>query len=155
MENSGNTAWCSRPILLARFLTIVILMSSMLWGQRPCCEGNLWLKWTKDRRESYVWGYMTGYSHAFWKGCRLAIQARPKGTAAEEANSACRAHEPDFSKGTDYWAKQVTDFYKTFPEDRDIYIDEVLEQLGNGQSLEQIHTHPFMRHSSPGPEGGV
>jgi len=61
----------------------------------------------------------------------------------------CRHQGPDFSKNTDYFVKTITDFYKRYPEDREIDIGEVLEQLGRGLTLEEVHNHPFPRHQGP------
>jgi len=58
------------------------------------------------------------------------------------------------SKGTTYWTQQVTDFYKTYAGDRDINVDEILEQMRNGLTLEQIHKYPFMRRRSQANSAG-
>ncbi|HEY3929313.1 MAG TPA: hypothetical protein VGL89_13145 [Candidatus Koribacter sp.] len=113
----------------------------------------MWLKWNNDRRESYMWGYMIGYSHAYWDGCRQAMKALPGGATSESIERSCRSRQPDFSGGTTYWARQVTQFYKTYPNDRDIAIDGILDQLRNGLTLEQIHNYPFMRRRSQGGDG--
>lgn len=127
---------------------VLLLVSGQLWSQRVCCEGEMWLKWNNDRRESYLWGYMIGYSHAYWEGCRQAMRSLPKGTDVQSIEDSCEKNQRDFSKGTTYWAQQVTKFYKTYPHDRDINIDEILEKLGNGLTLDQIHKFPFMRRRS-------
>jgi hypothetical protein len=147
--DSPHSKYAHVPLLL---LITVILVPTILGAQRPCCEGDWWLKWTKAQRESYVWGYMTGFSHAYPEGCLEALRAlpaRPSPEVVEAAKDQCYLHQPDFSKGTTYWVKEVTDFYKTYAQDRDIYISEVLEQLGNGLTLEQIHKYPFMRRRVP------
>jgi hypothetical protein len=113
----------------------------------------MWLKWNSDRRESYVWGYMIGYSQAYWEGCRQAMKALPTGTASQPIENGCREHQPDFSRGTTYWTQQVTELYKKYAGDRVINVDEILGQLRNGLTLEQIHKYPFMRRRSQA-EGG-
>jgi hypothetical protein len=50
---------------------------------------------------------------------------------------------------TSQTVKSITDFYTRYPEDRDIYIREVIEQLRKGLTLEQIHNYPFWRHQAP------
>jgi len=132
----------------ALLMAILIFLPNVFWAQRACCEGDMWLKWSKDRRESYLWGYMLGYSQAYWKECRETGNALPAEADSTAIENRCRSRQPDFSKGTDFWGQQVTDFYKTYPGDRDIKIDEVLEQLRNGLTLEQIHKYPFMRRHS-------
>jgi len=145
----GNFGW-PVPLLIA-----LILLPTTVVGQRACCEGNWWLKWNKDQRESYVWGFMTGFSHAYLEGCRVALKALPPGTSPEIAETAmnqCYRTQADFSSGTTHWAQEVTDFYNKYPRDRDVYISEVLEQLRNGSTLDQIHKYPFMRRGAPSKE---
>jgi hypothetical protein len=145
--NATCRRWIVRVVLLQLTLTSI---SGVLWAQRVCCEGEMWLKWNNGRRESYVWGYMIGYSHAYWVGCRRAMKSLPTGASAESIETSCRESQPDFSKGTTYWTQQVTDFYKAYASDRDINVDEILEQLSNGLTLDQIHKYPFMRRRSQG-----
>jgi hypothetical protein len=47
--------------------------------------------------------------------------------------------------GSDYFIKEMTEFYKQYPQDRNLYLDEVLEQLAKGLTIEQIHNYPFFR----------
>jgi len=143
-------ATCRTWTIRAVLLVILASVPGALWGQRVCCEGDMWLKWNNDRRESYVWGYMIGYSHAYWIGCRQAMKSLPPGTSSESIESSCRERQPDFSKGTTFWTQQVTEFYKAYANDRDINVDEILEQISNGLTLEQIHKYPFMRRRSQG-----
>jgi hypothetical protein len=66
-------------------------------------------------------------------------------TQSHEQNSNPRVLEVDTAK----MVKSITDFYTWHPEDRDIYIREVTEQLRKGLTLEQIHSYPFWRHQAP------
>lgn len=132
---------------------LFVMVPATLVGQRVCCEGDMWLKWNDTHRKAFVDGYAEGYLDGFREGCQkdtadLRQEIKP-GTDAKPQIS-CVNEGPDFSKGGLYLVKAVTDFYKRYPSDRDIYITEVLEQLGKGLTIEQIHNHPFMRHKSAG-----
>jgi hypothetical protein len=138
-------------ILIAGGLFVVFLClgSPRLVAQRECCEGNRWLKWSESRREAFVDGFLIGYQNGYVGGCvngtaNVPPEAKP-GTEAG-AITKCGDEMPDFSSGTIKLVRAVTDFYQQYPGDRDIYIHEILEQLGKGLTLEQIHNHPFMRH---------
>ncbi len=133
-------------------LAVRILAASPLSAQRVCCQGDLWLKWKHSVRESYVWGYTEGYTKGNMDGCKQARKDSPseiKSAHENEAGHECSQQQPDFSKGSDYLVKSVTDFYIRYPKDRDIYIDEILDLLGKGLTLEQIHNYPFWRHHPP------
>jgi len=112
----------------------------------------MWLKWTHDEREGYTFGYALGYSKGYGGGCRQGTKDWPvevKGNVEDFPLNKCISKELDFSKGSDFLVKAVTDFYTMYPEDRDIYIDEVLDGLGKGLSLKEIHNYPFPRHNTP------
>jgi hypothetical protein len=100
--------------------------ASPLLGQRVWHQGDMWLKWSHDARESYVLGYF-------------------EGSQGGEQSSKPQVLEAD----TAPIVKSITDFYTRHPEDRDIYIREVIEQLREGLTIEQIHDYPFFRHQPP------
>jgi hypothetical protein len=116
-------------------LALCILVTNPLRAQRVCCQGELWLKWSHSARESYVWGYTEGYTKGNMNSCN---------------EGPCSQQQVDFSRGSTYFVKSITDFYIRYPKDRDIYIDEILDLLGKGLTLEEIHNHPFWRHKPPG-----
>jgi hypothetical protein len=119
-----------------RGILYVLVIAALLMAARPCLaqrgwhQGDMWLKWKGSTRESYLLGYFNGYSSR-----RGNCEAGPKEWQKEVNTSRI--------------AESITEFYRLYPEDREIDIAEVLEQLGNGLTLEQIHNYPFMRHTSP------
>ena len=144
----------TKRILVALILAAPLLLFSVrsLSGQRVCCQGDWWLKWTHDARETYVLGYTLGYSKGHGDGCQQGTKDWPapvKGGIQNDPQRKCTKQEIDFSKGSDYFVKAITDFYKRYPEDRDIYPNEVLEQLGRGLTIEEVHNYPFWRHHPP------
>jgi hypothetical protein len=94
----------------------------------------MWLKWRHDARESYVLGYFERDIDGHGDGCEPGVKA-----GAREVDS-------------DHLVKSVTDFYTRYPEDREIYIREVIGQLGRGLTLEQIHNYAFLRRRTPPPQ---
>jgi hypothetical protein len=100
-------------------------------AQRDWHQGDMWLKWKESARQSYVFGYFNGYSSRHGESCE---PTHPEGQ--KEINTAVVA-------------KKITDYYRRYPEDREIYISEVIEQLGNGLTVEQIHNYPFPKHKAP------
>ena len=127
-------------------------------GQRECCEGEIWLKWNRSQRKGFVDGYAFGFTEGYAGGCREGTRGWPGKIAPGYENDPlfkCSQLAPDFSKGTDFLEKSVTDFYLRYPQDRAIYITEVLYHVGKGLTLEEIHNFPFPRHERrPLPQGG-
>ena len=57
--------------------------------------------------------------------------------------------QKDFSANTDELVDSITNFYTRYGDVRDVLPYEVLDSLGDGLSLEEIHKFPFMRHQQP------
>jgi len=147
-------------VKVVRYISISCLVILAAWilgadrtaGQRVCCQGDQWLNWSLEQRNNFVYGYFVGYNHGYMMGCSHGTEDWPKPAKPGFENipiNKCLEQALDFSKGTEHYAKSITEFYKQYPQDRDIYFDEVLEQLGKGLTLEQIHDYPFWRRGRP------
>ena len=143
-----------RAVLVCYVLSATLLIAARpISGQRNWHQGDTWLEWSHGDRESFVFGYVSGYSTGRWDGCGDGSK-----DSARQINSGdetdpihqCRHRGPNFSKPTAYFISAITDLYKRYPEDRELEIGEVLEQLGNGLTIEDVHSHSFPRHSDPG-----
>jgi hypothetical protein len=133
---------------------LVVVVVKVAPGQRVCCEGDTWLKWSSEARKTYVWGFSSAYARGYESACRKMdkLWTAPLGLGPEnDPLKECLAEEIGLSKGADYYANAVTDFYTRYPGDRDIGIEEVVEQLAKGLTVAQIHHYPFWRHSRPAP----
>jgi len=127
---TSTRTWAKFAVLLALYAMAAL----PTFAQRGWHQGDTWLKWTESARESYVFGYFNGYSNRRGQSCEPAQKEWQK-----EIN-------------TSLVAKKITDYYRRYPEDREIYLSEILEQLGNGLTTEQIHNYPFDRHKPPASE---
>jgi hypothetical protein len=56
----------------------------------------------------------------------------------------CLDQRLNFSKNPNL-SQDVTTFYKRYPENRIVFIQEILELIGKGWSLEEIHENPPFR----------
>jgi hypothetical protein len=137
----------SRRTLAASAFIILLLLSApcLLWPQRLCCEGDTWIKWTEEHREDFVRAYILGNSEGYSQACYKMASYWPSPVVVSNKNnplSQCLKRMPDFSKGPEYFAKQITQLYTLHPEDRILLTTEILEALGKGKSLQDIHQHP-------------
>jgi hypothetical protein len=141
----------SELIIGFAILAISTLAATSLSGQRAWHQGDTWMKWTRESRENFVFGYISGYSTAYGNVCRrmaIAPDVKPKPGSENLPMNVCLQGQLDFSKGTEYFVRNITDFYARYPGDRDIYINEVVEQLADNLTLEQIHNRPFPRRAA-------
>ena len=79
-------------------------------------------------------------------GIEVGCDELDKGAVGHaELHSKCVNHQSDFSKNIPSYIDSITEFYNDYPTDRDITPEEILGQLGQGMTLEQIHHFPFFR----------
>jgi len=135
-----------RTFCLATAVLLAVCLSTPLFGTRVCCEGDQWLRWTNEVRQTYVLAFSLGYSKGYAQGCTVgtrdvAASLRP-GLENNPARN-CRHKGLDFSRGTDYFVKSITDFYTHFPADRDIYVEELIRCFAGGLSVEEAHSQHF------------
>ena len=142
------------PTLLA--LGASFLLVPWSWGTRNCCEGNDWLKWSQERRETYVRGFMEGYDAGHKQGCEEGTKGwrGPRPSVWEDwPVNKCLDRRLQFEGGIDI-SRKVTEFYRRYPGDRILLIKEVLEELARGRSMEDIHKDPpFPTKQSPEASG--
>jgi hypothetical protein len=132
---------------------LILSLSTNLFATRVCCEGEKWLGWSNEMRQAYVFAYVSAYSKGFAAGCAEGTRniKVPKGGGLEnDPTRKCRQKTPDFSRGTDYFVRSITDFYKRYPSDRDIYIDELIDCFADGLSVDDAHRHHFPSRDKPG-----
>ena len=136
---------------LAAILAALTVGAMPLAGQRDCCQGDWWLRWTRAQRETYVLGYTTGYYHGFRNGCSTGTKNWPVEVTSLDSQpyDKCIKGQKTFGAQTDQLVDSITEFYKRYSDVRDIVPYEVLDLLGEGLSIEQIHRYPSMRHKQP------
>lgn len=137
---------------LAVAIFLAVCLSAPLLGTRVCCEGEQWLHWTDEVRQTYVLAFSLGYSKGYVQGCDVGTQSITTNSKLGLENGPtrnCRHKRMDFSKGTDYFVKSITDFYSRFPADRDIYVEEIIQCFAVGLSVEETHKQHFPSRDKP------
>ncbi len=140
---------CFASAIVASSLLVAAKLSR---GQRVFREGEIWLNWTGSEQEGYVYGFAAAYGAGYESACRRMDQLwkGPVGPGPEnDPLRMCASGEIGFSEKPNYYVEQITEFYRRYPADRDLDIDEVLEQVGRGLTAEQIHCYPFPRKGRP------
>src|SRR5271168_2202269 len=93
-----------RMLLLGLLAAPIMLFSAhRLSGQRVCCQGDWWLKWNHDARESYVYGYTLGFSKGHLAGCEQGTKSStgtPEPASESSPLQKCVHTELDFSRGS-------------------------------------------------------
>lgn len=138
-------------VLIACVFAVVFLslIAPLARAQRNCCEGESWLKWSTEHRNDYVRGYIRGYYGGYFQGCQEGTKySSATGQSEKSPVDNCLDRKLDFTKGIEL-SNEITRFYIRYPENRILLINEILEELGKGRLIEDIHNHPpFPAHNS-------
>jgi hypothetical protein len=135
---------------MCTFLGVAVLILASFYAipsaaQRTCCKGDRWLQFDDGSRQRYVEGYILGYTQGHEDGCDDS--AKRHDVSSED----CGFSRIEFPKEIEFYSDSLTTFYTRYPDARDLNFYEILQLLGQNLSLEEIHTHPFMRHDPPSP----
>jgi hypothetical protein len=144
-----------RP-LKARVLTLILPLAILLtFGTDHLSaidqtgEGDGFLRMTPETRSGFLLGYTIGLSRGFAQGC-LAYRSIAEFKTHDVHNDPfgrCVNRGPGFSRSVDYYVKQVTDFYESFPADRNVPFEEVLKKLSDSENMTPSQMHAwFEKH---------
>ncbi|MGO9639847.1 MAG: hypothetical protein ACLP1Y_00885 [Candidatus Acidiferrales bacterium] len=130
------------PYLWSLALVLCASFPSATGAERFGHEGEVWLKMSTETRQVYASAYVLGFSAGFGRGCEEGTKGVSQTTPGIENEPLRKC----FQKGLDFpetnsMANSVTDFYMRYPSDRYLYITDVMEALGRGMTLEEIHKH--------------
>jgi hypothetical protein len=111
-------------------------------GDRTGSEGVMWLSMSLELRNNYAGAYVQGFNSGFDFGCANGTHdARPSGSGFEnDPVHICNSKAPSFGNTTKL-TESVTEFFQKYPDNRFLYIKDVINALGRGMSFEEIHKH--------------
>src|SRR4029077_14359154 len=142
-------------LLVSLFMPLVLGSQEFTKGfptDRTRGEGKMWTQWDESQRKGFVWGYIWGLERGYHNGCKELSSALPSPVTIDPLNGPdplknplleCMLKTPVFSKGFEYYVTQITTFYETYPQDRDLPLRQLFAQLADSSSnktLEQIHS---------------
>jgi hypothetical protein len=159
-----------RAILTITLLLALALPVAFLGRERFACDRGgstrfpetrysdavLWFNWTPANRLFFVSGFLVGFKDGHESGCSRAHKILSEGNSANnplssELWSDCIKHKYRYSKGTQFYVDQITEFYRTYPQDCDVPLRILLFELADERShtLEQIHNSGWQSEDPP------
>lgn len=149
MRRVGKVRPLLALLLTAIALVIVIRVGLMRAGGQnvPQTPAELWLSWSADAREEYVWGYLSGFVEGKRVGCSFYADKitpyTPRTPVPPEhlPRQACLDALPDFSKPSKEYVDAMTNYYSRYPHDRQAGMPRILLELASppGLTIDQIH----------------
>jgi len=127
--------------IIAAFLLMGNIHTQAAWVGS---EGDEWLKWDANARQTYVLAYVRGMQSGFTRGCDLGISTvEPKMGAGDivRYTSECVSRSPISDRDSMKMIDSITTFYKRYPMQRFLYISDILLGLHAGRTVDQIHEH--------------
>jgi hypothetical protein len=101
-------------------------------------EGTVWLRWDKRTRLGFVRGYLMGIGAGNRGGCFSYDNLSKSSESVTDPTNTPLAHclkiAPTFSKPPEEYQKEMTEFYRTYPDDRGLNLESLLRQLSDQES---------------------
>jgi hypothetical protein len=128
----------------ARLGILMILSASSALAADQNADGDAWLHMNRDTQTGFVRGYTIGLTRGFAQGCdayRSLVPVETHDIHNDPFAGCLNTSGRCFSQPVDFYVRQVTDFYQSFPSDRAISFEDVLKKLSDGQNMtpRQIH----------------
>jgi len=101
-----------------------------------------------DTRHGFVWGYTIGLTRGFAQGCNAYYQIAPPQaphSLQDDLFGKCITKGFGFSKPVAYYEKQITDFYTSFPTDRNVPFEDVLKKLSDSENMTPQQMHAWFK----------
>lgn len=95
-------------------------------GPGDVAQGDLWMRWSTDRRLGFVQGFLEGSRSAYVLACGNAESLAP---SVPNLNSDCLAQFPPAPLKASEYVRLVTDFYSKYPRDRQLTIRRLIIKL--------------------------
>ena len=106
--------------------------------------GGRWSEWSAETRLQYVEAYVVGHQRGFYEACEVALKANLPDTAARQRSvQDCQGKNPRYSKYMDDYAGLITSYYRTYPEDLNLDLSELLGAFSDSEhlSIRQVHQY--------------
>jgi hypothetical protein len=132
--------WHNKALLI--FLITGSVTPTMGFAADAFEAGIDWLKWSNNARVVYVSAYLLGQGRGFRDGCVLGEElysAKVNGLPGEK----CIAKLPTYSKTPETYAATITEYYRSYPRDRDVPIFKILEGLSDARALTLRQMHEY------------
>jgi hypothetical protein len=132
---------CRQKLFVSALLTLFLCCGNSFAADARS-EGEQWLKWSDETRSAYVAGYLWGFGQGFSQGCTIGQETysvKPTGLPGEK----CVAKIPSELKNPEQYAEIITNYYRSYPSDRNVAVRRLLDGLQRKPDLtiEQMHEY--------------
>jgi len=149
MNKRWSAALVASVALAVCSLILVWKPKTLRAQDSPQNPAELWLSWSHEARETYVWGYMDGFNRGGHKACyfhaeKITPYLPQKAVPVEDLPEvACNRALPQFTESAhfDVYVAAITEYYKKYPRDRQAGIGRLMEEMASppGLSVDKIH----------------
>jgi hypothetical protein len=150
-----RSRWLFSVGILTATLTTVSLVVIALGAPKvvsgdnaPQTPAEIWSSWSREAREEYVWGYVSGFREGKRAACsfyeeKVTPNMPHKAVPPENLpKAACLTAMPDFTAPyLQAYVDSITDYYAKYPRDRQAGLPRLMLELASppGLTVDQIH----------------
>lgn len=106
------------------------------------------MKWSDETRLAYVSAYLWGYGRGFRDGCEAGERIYSAGRSRGLPGEKCIPEHPAYSKNLENYAGVITEFYRTYPDDKGVPIFKLLDGMSDQKSLTLKQMHEYYGSSA-------
>ena len=134
--------------ITASFAVVLVVNPGIAKGESgPQTPAQLWLSWSSDAREEYVWGYLSSFVEgkrgrcSFYADKILPYTPHKPVPPEELPRQACLNALPDFAKPSKEYVDAITNYYTKYPNDRQAGMSRILLESASppGLTIDEIH----------------
>ena len=130
-------------LFLSFLLALMLSAGSSLAGEPSIALGEQWLKWSDETRFVYVLAYLGGRAHGFVDGCKVGQKMYLTRKMTGLPGESCIRSAPEYSKHLEEYSEIISNYYRSYPEDRNVPVFVVLDGLTDARHLtiQQMHDY--------------
>lgn len=111
---------------------------------RSYSPGTMWLEWSASERTGFIRGFIVGHEDGYRQACTVAESGKQPASATTGFDP-CLEKRHLFRQDVSHYKHYITDFYKQYPEDRDVPVRILLMQADQ-KTPKEVHQWLAKKH---------
>jgi hypothetical protein len=136
-----------RPLVAVMAILLVLAVFPQRNSAGNGVDGYAWLAWNNDLRQLYLLSFLHAYRSGFADACLAASDIAKDWTIREIR--ACEDRQMSFSRDLPDLNRDITDFYREYPEDQSLGLDVLLRQFSDRKHRSPKEVHTLLENKQP------
>ena len=121
----------------------MVLLCAHCLAMDPFPRGDDWMSWSAETRLAYVSAYVQAYVEGFRVGCDAGKEAYATKIPKGDVGQKCVGKGKTFSMSLENYVDKITEYYRSYPNDRHVHVGTILEGLCDERQLTPQQMHQY------------